>query len=72
MSTFDLMELLQQDIKDIKGLIKSDEYGMEKDEMKKMARGIILNLEEHLDDFVKLNNKKRKPIRKLKNHLCRS
>lgn len=70
MPKFDLLELLQQDIKDIKSLIKFDEYGMKKDEMKKMARGIILNLEEHFEEFIKLNNKKKKPTRKLKNHLC--
>jgi len=66
MSKFELLELIQQDIKDIKGLIKFDEYGMKNEDMKKMAKGIILNLE----DFIKLNNKKKKPTKKLKNHLC--
>ena len=71
MSRYDLLELLQQDIKDIKSLIKFDEYGMKKEEMKIMAKGIILNLEEHLEDFIKLNNKKKKPVKKIENHLCK-
>jgi hypothetical protein len=70
MSHFELLELIQQDIKDIKSLMKFDEYGMNKEEMKKLAKGIILNLEDHFEDFIKLNNKKKKPTRKLKNHLC--
>jgi hypothetical protein len=72
MPRFDLMELLQQDIKDIKSLIKFDEYGMKKEEMKTMARGIILNLEDHFEEFIKLNNKKKKPTRKLTNHLFKN
>lgn len=70
MSRFDLLELLQQDIKDIKSLIKFDEYGMSQEDMKKLAKGIIGNLEDHFEDFIKLNNRKKKPTRKLKNHLC--
>lgn len=70
MSKFELLELLQQDIKDIKGLIKFDEYGMNKEDMKKLARGIIGNLEDHFEELIKFNNKKKKPTRKLKNHLC--
>jgi hypothetical protein len=70
MSRFELLELIQQDIKDIKSLIKFDEYGMNQEEMKTMSRGIILNLEDHFEDFIKLNNKKKKPTKKLKNHLC--
>lgn len=69
MSRFDLLELLQQDIKDIKGLIKFDEYGMSQEDMKKLAKGIIGNLEDHFEDLIKLNNKKKKPTKKLKNHL---
>lgn len=70
MSKFELLDLIQQDIKDIKGLIKFDEYGMNQEDMKKLARGIIANLEDHFEDFIKLNNRKKKPTRKLKNHLC--
>ena len=58
MSKIQLMELLQQDINDVKGLINFDEYGMSKKDMKKQARGIISNLETHLEEFVKLNSKK--------------
>ena len=49
MSKIELMDLLQQDIEDIKGLVNYDKYGMSKDTMKKQARGIILNLQEHLE-----------------------
>ena len=66
-----LLDLLQQDIEDIKSLIKFDEYGMKKVEMKTLARGIIENLEDHLEDLIKLNNNEKKPIKKLKNHLNR-
>lgn len=72
MSRFDLLELLQQDIEDIKGLIKFYEYCMKQEDMKKLAKGIILNLEDHFEEFIKSENKKKKPTRKLKNHLCRN
>lgn len=72
MSRFELLELIQQDIKDIKSLIKFDEYGMNQEDMKKLARGIIGNLEDHFEDFIKLNNRKKKPTKKLKNHLCKN
>lgn len=52
MSKIELLELLQQDIEDIKGLIEYDKYGLTKARMKKQARGIILNLQEHLETFV--------------------
>lgn len=52
MSKIELLELLQQDIEDIKGLIEYDKYGLTKSKMKKQARGIILNLQEHLETFV--------------------
>lgn len=52
MSKIELLELLQQDIEDIKGLIEYDNYGLTKANMKKQARGIILNLQEHLETFV--------------------
>lgn len=70
MSRFELLELIQQDIKDVKGLMKFEDYGMTTEEMKKLARGIILNLEGHFEEYIELNNKKKKPTRKLKNHLC--
>jgi len=72
MSRFELLELLQQDIRDIKSLIKFDEYGMKTEEMKTMARGIILNFEDHFEEFIKINKKKKKPTRKIENHLCKN
>lgn len=55
MLKLELLDLLQQDIIDIKGLINYDKYGMSKENMKKQARGIIKNLAEHLEEFVKNN-----------------
>ncbi|MDD3436840.1 MAG: hypothetical protein PHC64_06795 [Candidatus Gastranaerophilales bacterium] len=49
MSKIGLLTLLQQDVNDITGLINYQEYGLTIDEMKKQARGIILNLQEHLE-----------------------
>ena len=55
MSKIELLELLQQDIEDIKGLVDYEKYGLTKDIMKKHARAIILNLQEHLEEFVEEN-----------------
>lgn len=52
MSKIQILDLLQQDIEDIKGLIQYDKYGLTKAKMKKQARGIIMNLEEHLEEFI--------------------
>ena len=52
MSKIELLNLLQQDVEDIKRLIEYDRYGLTKENMKKQARGIILNLQEHLEQFV--------------------
>ena len=52
MAKFELLDLIQQDIKDINGLVEYDKHGLTKSEMKKQARGIILNLQEHLEEFI--------------------
>lgn len=52
MSKIQILDLLQQDIEDIKGLIQYDKYGLTKAKMKKQAHGIIINLEEHLEEFI--------------------
>lgn len=70
MSRFDLLELLQEDIKEIKSLFEYEKHKLTKNRIRNLARGIIGNLEDHLEEYVELNNKKKKPIRKLKNHLC--
>jgi hypothetical protein len=41
MSKFELLDSLQQDIEDLKGLINYKEFGLTEKEMKKQARGII-------------------------------
>lgn len=52
MSKIALLDLLQQDIEDMEGLINYDKYGLTKAEMRKQARGIIMNLREHLEEFI--------------------
>ena len=52
MSKIEILELLQQDINDLNGIINYDEYVITKEAMKKHARGILLNLEEHLEQFI--------------------
>lgn len=53
MSRINLADLLQQDIEDLKGLVDYKELGLTEKEMKNQARGIILNLQEHLEEFMK-------------------
>lgn len=52
MSKINLLELLQQDIEDIKGLINYEKYGLTREIVKNQARAIILNLQEHLEEFI--------------------
>lgn len=52
MTKISLFDLLQQDIQDLESLVKYKEYGLNEKTMKKQARGIILNLKEHLEDLI--------------------
>lgn len=52
MSKISLLDLLQQDIEDIKGLINCEKNDLTKGIMRYQARGIILNLQEHLEAFI--------------------
>ena len=72
MSRFELLELLQQDIEDLRGLFEYEKYRLTKIEIRKLAKGIILNLEDHFEEFIKLENKQGKPLKKLINHLCKN
>lgn len=53
MAKFNVLELLQQDIEDIKGLMHYEEDGITEEVMKNQARAIILNLQEHLEELIK-------------------
>lgn len=53
MSKFGVLESLQQDIEDIKGLMNYEQDGLTEEVMKNQARAIILNLQEHLGELVK-------------------
>lgn len=50
MPKFNLIELLQQDVKDLNGLHNN----LTDKILKNQAGGIIKNLEEHLEEFIKL------------------
>lgn len=52
MPQISIFELLQQDIEDIKGLITYQNDGITKEVMKNQARGIILNVKEHIEELV--------------------
>lgn len=54
MSKFELLELLQQDIKDLNGLFEYEKHNLTKIEMQKQARGILLNLQDHLEEFIQI------------------
>lgn len=49
MSKIELIELLQQDIKDINGLFEYEKHKFTKVKTRKLAKGIIANLENHLE-----------------------
>lgn len=53
MSKFSVLELLQQDIEDIKGLMNYEQDGLTEEVMKNQARATILNLQEHLNELTK-------------------
>lgn len=47
-----ILDLLQQDIEDVKGIIDYEKYEMKKSLVRKQARAILLNLQDHLEEFV--------------------
>lgn len=44
--------MIEQDIMDIKGLTNYTKYGLSNSFAQKLARGIILNLQEHLNELL--------------------
>lgn len=52
MSKINVLELLQQDIEDIKGIMGYEEYGLSKGLIKKQIRAIVLNLQDHLEELI--------------------
>lgn len=52
MSKIELAELLQQDINELKGVLIYEAYGLTKEQAKIQARGIIANLEDHLEELI--------------------
>lgn len=52
MKNKELVNAIKQDIEDIKGLLNFEKYELSNDLAKKQARAIILNLQDHIDDFL--------------------
>lgn len=52
MPKIELLELLQQDIEDLKGIINYEKYGLTEEAMKRQVRAIILNLQDHLEEII--------------------
>ena len=52
MLKINLLDLLQQDIEDLKGVVDYKKYGLTEESMKIQARAIILNLQDHLDELI--------------------
>lgn len=52
MSKFELLELLQQDIEDLKSVFNYENYGLTKEQAKIQERAILTNLEDHLEELV--------------------
>ncbi len=52
MAKTDLVEVLQQDIKDLGGILLYQEYGLNAQQVKNLSRGIVMNLEDHLEELI--------------------
>lgn len=52
MPKISVLDLLRQDIEDLKGLINYKQDGITEETVKMQARGILLNLQEHLEEFI--------------------
>lgn len=49
----EIIKLLKQDVRDLKGLIEYEKYSLTDALIKKQARAISLNLQDHLEDFIR-------------------
>lgn len=52
MSKIELAELLQQDINELREVLVYDNYGLTKEQAQIQAKGIISNLEDHLEELI--------------------
>lgn len=52
MSKLILAEALRQDIKDLEGILAYEEYGLDKEKAKILARGILINLSDNIEEFL--------------------
>lgn len=52
MLKIELIELLQQDINELRGILVYDSYGLTKEQASMQAGAIISNLEDHLEELL--------------------
>lgn len=52
MTKIELLDLIQQDIEDIKSLVNYQKCSNIKTIMRNQARAIVLNLQDHLEEFI--------------------
>ncbi len=52
MTRNDIIDSLEQDIEDLKGLIEYEKYSTSDDLIKKQAKAVLKNLQEHLGEFI--------------------
>ncbi len=69
MPRFDLLGLIQKDIDSMKWIFEDGKNKLTKVQICNLAKGLVKNLEERLEELIELNDKKKKPVKKLKNHL---
>lgn len=53
MSIIELAELLQQDIKDLKGIFNYKNCQLTREQIKMLVREVMLNLEYHVEELIK-------------------
>lgn len=49
---FEILEVLQQNIKDLKSLLMDENLPLTGKERKRLERGLVLNLEDHLQELI--------------------
>ena len=52
MSKISIADAIEQDIQDLKGIFDYEQYGLTKTEAKLQARGIMANLQDHLEELI--------------------
>lgn len=53
MSKIELAKSLQQDLNDLKGVFNYRSYGLSEEQAKTLARGILANLQDHIEELIR-------------------